>query len=276
MKKTVLITIILVTILSFLPTIDTHALKLLDASIERSFIAFGLAKALNGIVSLLQGTQLTLTPAGVGINLTVGEILDPFNDMVERFSWVMLLATISLGIQKLFLIIGSKLFFKIAIALCALITVMLLWFGNLRFIKGAQLAFKIFLLLIFIRFFAVIAIYSSTFSYDALLAQEYTKATKTVSSTKEYLHSFQQTNRTQVAKEEHSLSDYFSSKYNQLKESFDIEEKFMKLQDNIEKAYSSIINLITIFLVQTILFPLLFLWLLLVSFKQIFKLKLTD
>ena len=54
-------------------------------------------------------------PAGVGVTLSIGELLDPFNDMVERFSWVMLLTSVSLGIQKILLIFGGKLFLKIGV-----------------------------------------------------------------------------------------------------------------------------------------------------------------
>ena len=37
----------------------------------------------------------------VGVVLTAGEILDPLNDLVERFSWIVLLAASSLALQLL-------------------------------------------------------------------------------------------------------------------------------------------------------------------------------
>lgn len=98
MKLFMTFLLILGAVLSLMIEIDQSALKLQDEAFTRAMVSFGLAKTLNVLISLVQGTQLTLTPAGVGVSLSVGEVLDPFNDMVERFSWVMLFATVSLGI----------------------------------------------------------------------------------------------------------------------------------------------------------------------------------
>ena len=64
-------------------------------------VAFGLARTLNGAISVAQGTEIALQPAGVGVTLTAGEVLDPLNDLVERFSLLALTATISLQGQIL-------------------------------------------------------------------------------------------------------------------------------------------------------------------------------
>ena len=52
--------------------VDREAMEMLDASFERAMVAFGLAKALNAVISLLQGTELSITPVGVGVNFSVG------------------------------------------------------------------------------------------------------------------------------------------------------------------------------------------------------------
>ena len=70
---------------------------------ERAFITFALARTLNGVISAVQGTKLALQPAGVGVTLTPGEVLDPVNDLIERFSWIMMAATLSLGVQQVLL-----------------------------------------------------------------------------------------------------------------------------------------------------------------------------
>ena len=40
-----------------------------------------------------------MQPVGVGVTLTIGEVLDPLNDLVERFAWLALVASVSLGLQ---------------------------------------------------------------------------------------------------------------------------------------------------------------------------------
>ena len=67
--------------------------------VERALVTFALTRTLNGVISVAQGTQLAFQPAGVGVVISAGEILDPLNDLVEQFSWLTLLAATSLGVQ---------------------------------------------------------------------------------------------------------------------------------------------------------------------------------
>ena len=80
-------------------TIDDNAKKLVDESFKQAVIVFGSAKALNGVISLAQGTEINLPFVVVAI----GQILDPINDLVEQFSLIMLASLVSLGIQKILL-----------------------------------------------------------------------------------------------------------------------------------------------------------------------------
>ena len=89
--------------------LDNISKKYTDEAMQRSLIAFGVARGLNGVISVVQGTEIAVHPAGFGVNFTPGQVLDPINDLIEQFSWVLLLSTTSLGIQKLFLTIGSTL-----------------------------------------------------------------------------------------------------------------------------------------------------------------------
>ncbi|XPS39198.1 hypothetical protein ACN2C3_05855 [Aliarcobacter butzleri] len=80
-------------------TIDESAKKMVDESFKQAVIVFGSAKALNGVISLAQGTEINLPFVVVAI----GQILDPINDLVEQFSLIMLASLVSLGIQKILL-----------------------------------------------------------------------------------------------------------------------------------------------------------------------------
>ena len=80
--------------------VDRTGREYLNESMTRTLVTFGIARALNGVISVAQGTEVAIEPAGVGVNFAPGEILDPVNDMIERFSWVMLSASASLGLQQ--------------------------------------------------------------------------------------------------------------------------------------------------------------------------------
>ena len=108
-QKKWLITTLLVLIagLALTPAVNQKATTDYELLFERAFVTFALARTLNGVISAVQGTEVALQPAGVGVTLTPGEILDPVNDLVERFSWIMLGATISLGIQNVLLDVSA-------------------------------------------------------------------------------------------------------------------------------------------------------------------------
>lgn len=99
--------IAIVVSVAWLPITDHIADADIDAGFNRALVSFGIAKGLNMVISLLQSTQFSAQPLGVGIAISPGELLDPINDLVEQFSNVMLLATVAFGIQKILIGIGG-------------------------------------------------------------------------------------------------------------------------------------------------------------------------
>ena len=99
--------LLLVAVLSVTPFMDRRAAEDYEQLFQRAFVTFALARTINGVISVVQGTEVALQPAGIGVTLTPGEILDPVNDLVERFSWIMMGATISLGVQNVLLEVSA-------------------------------------------------------------------------------------------------------------------------------------------------------------------------
>jgi hypothetical protein len=65
------------------------------------------ARALNAVISVAQGTEVSLQPLGVGVTLAPGQLLDPVNDLVEKFSDLMLMASVAFGVQKVLISMGG-------------------------------------------------------------------------------------------------------------------------------------------------------------------------
>ena len=57
-------TLLLAAVLSVLPVLDDQARSNYDALFQRAFVTFALARTLNGVISVVQGTELALQPAG--------------------------------------------------------------------------------------------------------------------------------------------------------------------------------------------------------------------
>lgn len=92
---------------SWLSPFDSVATEKIDTGLKRALVSFATARALNAVISVLQGTNIAVEPAGVGVSFAPGEALDPVNDLIEQFSNLMLIASISFGIQHVLVSAGG-------------------------------------------------------------------------------------------------------------------------------------------------------------------------
>ncbi len=81
--------------------LDKKAQSYFDTTITQAGMAYGTTRLINASVSVIMESNLQLQPAGIGLSLAIGQVLDPLNDMAERLSDVLVMAIVSLGVQKL-------------------------------------------------------------------------------------------------------------------------------------------------------------------------------
>jgi len=272
-KKTV-VSILLLTfvLLSLSESLDTRSSEQLDTAFKRSVVTFALARGLNGLVSVVQGTEISLAPAGMGVNLAAGEILDPVNDMVERFSWVMLMSSVSLGAQEVMLHLGKTLFFKTVFAVMAAVFLLLYWMPNLRRYKRLyEWSFKSLLVLGLLRFSVPLLVMVNTAVYDAVLAERYVQSSQTVLETSDTVKVMIDEVGNDETGSEVSLLDSFNlqKRYDAYKQK--VEETIESVIGKFNASMESIIDLITIFIINTILVPLAALWLFVVGIGAIVR-----
>lgn len=272
MKVFVTVFLIFLLLFSLIFGVDESAMELHDTAFDRAMIAFALAKGLNAVISLIQGTELSFAPVGIGLNFSVGEVLDPFNDMVERFSWVMLAASVSLGIQKLLLVLSSKIFLQVALTLSIGASLLFIWMKKVHNQTYFIFSIKILLLLLVLRFGAIMFVYTSEIFYNSVLQEEYKSSSLVLENTKEELENIHSQNKTII--ESNKDSSWYTSKYSEIKEQLNISQKIDSLSQNIEDTSRKIITLITMFIVQSILMPLLYIWFLIIVVKWIFRVEL--
>ena len=97
-KLTLLFALLAVTI-SWTGGLQSQSDEYVTEALQSGAIVYATARGINGVVSVIQGTELN--PAVV--TLAVGEFLDPVNDLIERFSGLLMLALGSLSLQKILL-----------------------------------------------------------------------------------------------------------------------------------------------------------------------------
>ena len=91
----------------WLAPVDAPAREQINEGLKRALTTFAAARALGAVVSVAQGTQVDATPGGVGVSFAPGQALKPLNELIEQFAAIMLAASVSFGIQLVLLNIGA-------------------------------------------------------------------------------------------------------------------------------------------------------------------------
>lgn len=161
---------------------DAAATRLVEESLTRALAGFALARATNGVISVLQESEVAVSPAGIGLNLALGQVLDPLNDLVERFSWVMLVALTSLGIQRVLIELGPWLGFQVLGSLALLLWLAGLWLRPWLAHDLTRLGRRLLFLALVVRFAVPLAAGLNQLVYQHFLAERYAVASQEVTS----------------------------------------------------------------------------------------------
>ena len=178
----ILTAITLLVVVSWLDFFDRMSTEYVDKAIVHGTITFGIARAFNAAISVLQSIQVGI----FGSSITIGELLDPINDLVEQFSTLMEYALGSLIIQKLLLEIVSENFFKILTTISGVIVVISTFMGT---VKHFNIAIKFFVFILFIRYIIVLAITMNAVVDNAFIKQKVETNIQTLESYKIYIES---------------------------------------------------------------------------------------
>ena len=109
-------------------TLDNQSTNYVNKAMIGAGAVYATARGINAVVSVLQGTELD----AFFITLTVGELLDPVNDLIERFSGVMLIALGSLAMQRILLELVTHTTFNILLTLMGAGTAAAVLWGDQR------------------------------------------------------------------------------------------------------------------------------------------------
>lgn len=261
------VAIALMIAVSFMKPIDRSSESQIDSAMTRALIGFGIARTLNGVISVAQGTEFAVQPAGVGVNFSPGEILDPINDLVERFSWVMLVATSSLGIQKILLEVSSWIGISIMLAGAAFFWLLTKWQAG-KASALATFASRLLLLMLLLRFLIPLGAIANDWVYRQFLEPRFETSSQELEIASERIRDIS-TRTSSPTPEADSISQKAKNLYNSMTSKFDFDGMLQDYRNSAENVSEHAVNLIVVFLLQTILFPLLFLYLVYRAFRYL-------
>lgn len=248
---------------NYVRKIDNMTISYIDSSINKAIIAFTSARGINAIISMLKSSTVNLTPAGVGASISIGQVLDPVDDIIENLSNILLLSIVSLGIQRFLIEIAPFISFNIFLNLGLILLFFLIIIKNLRKSFLFNLAIKFFIVALVIEFILPFFVFIDWTTNKLFFEKEYESARYTLNETNEELTA--------------TYGAIFSTKgviegfKNFLKKENNGKNFIEQLKDSAEKIIESSLKLILIFILDTVIIPLFFLWLLYKFLKYIFN-----
>lgn len=244
-KIYILTAITLLAIISWFDFFDKLSSEYVDNAIVQGTITFGIARAFNAAISVLQSIQVGF----FGSSVTIGEMLDPINDLVEQFSTLMKYALGSLIIQKLLLEIVSETFFKILTSISGVILIFTTFMLNVKYFN---LAMKVFVFMLFLRYIIVLSITMNAVVDNFYIEEKFEKNIQTLES---YNVDFESIS---------NITDKIK----------DLKTKTYELVNKMDEAVPTILNLMALFTFRVMILPLIFLYLFLKGFKFIWRIEL--
>ena len=154
---------------AWLGPLEPPAQRHIDAGLERALLSYATARALNAVISVAQGTEVAVQPAGVGVVLAPGQALEPINDLIEQFANLMLTASVAFGVQKVLLAVGAHWLVSAALTLAALG-----WTAvHLRRHAPPAWLSRLLLVLLMIRFALPVVVIGSDLLFERFMADDY-------------------------------------------------------------------------------------------------------
>lgn len=250
--------------LAFSYTLDIKGKELVDKSFKESVLVFGSAKALNAVISLAQGTEVDLP----FLTVAAGEVLDPINDLIEQFSLVMLASMVSLGIQKIMMNFVTTDSYNMLLIFMIVVVNFWLFFRFRNDEKARTLFLKITVILVFLRFAVPLTGIVNEIAYNSFVKQEYNIKTLNENIVKVKDNVNEVTQNAIKSKEDSSIINRITEKFDSSYYDVKIDE-YKKAVDN---SSDYIVALIIAFVFQTLLLPLVFLFILYQFVRGIFNL----
>ena len=247
---------------AWLRPMDTEAIEKVNDGLQKALITYGTARLLHGSVSVLQGTQVNAEPGGIGATFTPGQVLAPAAEMLKQFSDVMLAVCIAFGIQKLLISVGSHWTVSAALTASALA-----WLLTV-FRRPGQSAWsaKLFIILLMAQFAVPVIALVSDQIFRHVLDPGYQAAQQAINPVARGTETAAQL---QSSGDKPGMVDRIKD-WIRDKAAVPVAE-YQSLKTRVEQATEHIVRLLAVFVLQTIILPLLLLWALYVIARALLR-----
>lgn len=248
------IAVFVAVILAWVGVLDRLASNELDAAFKRSFATFAIARTLNGAISLVQDADLSVSPAGIGLTVSPGELLDPLNDLLEQFSTLAFTALTALGIQKFALQLSDSLLLNLVLSLSAAA-----WWMTRIWVRAASarpIAARVLMFALALRFLVPGFALATALVDRTLLTPEFEAAKAQLQITTE---AAQRAAEPPPRAAPSGMAEQIARWWESAQAEIDVRARVARISEVVEHAAEPLVTLAVVFLLQAIVLPLAFL-----------------
>lgn len=258
-------------------SLDEWGLQATEAGFSRALLTFGISRALNGVISVVQGTEVAVEPVGIGMTFTPGQILDPVNDLVERFSTLVLVAGTAFGVQRVALEALSGTVFNLIVSASLVLVMLLIWYPKKQgggfessLQQSRNLIVKSAILLVILRFSVPVLAIGGELFYSTFLEQQFTESTAKLQQTSDDLSELKaDVDASQTQAESGSFLQGLKQLGESVSKSLDVEQHLEDFNRAAESVSEHALRLMVVFVFQTLVLPIASIWLTLKSIRLV-------
>jgi len=243
-----------------IPVLDSTADSYFNDSITKAGVSYGICRVVNATVSVIQQSSVQLEPAGIGLSLAVGQIVDPINDMVERLSNVLVLSIASLGVQELAYEISITIVPQISAVLLLLLSV-LVWLKNERVLKLQRILTSVLIIASVARFCLPVSSMANEFLQETFFEDKIVEANNKLTASTADINKLEDVT---VPKLDGFLGTIGNSASYLKGKSADFKNTIKVIMENkgviVEKLLRLTFLYLGVFIIQVLVLPLLIFW----------------
>ena len=258
-----------------LTSVDEKCMEYLDQTLLRVTIAYGLCRATNAAVSFLQEIDVGFEAIGT-ITLNPFEFLDPLNDLVERFSWILLAAMASIGIQEFLIRFIPDLIINFVLLPGLVMWLTGLWTNKYLKMNLVSIGRQFVLLVVILRFIIPTEVAINNWIYEYHLKNKYDQSINHIQIKVEEIKEKSPVEELLIADSEEEQNQQKNGTWSKIKNSLaqtqnafivlgDMGSELKKFRDwlktKIPDLFDNFISLIIVFIINTIFLPIFTLWL---------------
>jgi hypothetical protein len=240
--------------LAWLSPIDAVATRQVEDGLTRSLESFAVARSLNAVISLLQSTDASFAVFGIGGKVSPFQVLEPIHSLIAQFGDLMLAASIAFGVQRLLIAIGAHWVLSTLLTLASAAWCWQAWRGRA---SPGWLNQTLFILLL-VKFSVPAVTLASDQVFQAVMEKPYVEAQAAITGSSERLSELSPPPVEPGTAE--SMNERAKRWWSGASQKLDVSARIAAWRDVASQTVKHFIQVMVVFLLQTLILPLLFLW----------------